>query len=75
MCVNVFGFLAFVVVFVFGHSMNFGINMLGAYVHTVRLQYVEFFSKFYEGGGRLFLPYGLNAAKYFEFEFDLAEIK
>lgn len=75
MCVNVFGFCAFLVVFVFGHLMNFGINALGAYVHTVRLQYVEFFSKFYEGGGRLFLPYGLNSAKYFEFEFDLAKIK
>jgi len=34
--------------------------MLGAYVHTNRLQYVEFFSKFYEGGGRKFTPFCIN---------------
>lgn len=75
MCVNFFGFCAFLIVFVFGHLMNFGINALGAYVHTIRLQYVEFFSKFYEGGGRKFLPYGLGVTKYFEFEVDLTKIK
>lgn len=75
LCVNLFGFLAFLVVFIFGHLMNFGINALGAYVHTMRLQYVEFFSKFYEGGGRQFSPYGLNVTKYFEYEFDGAKIK
>lgn len=39
-----------------GHTVNLLINALGAYVHTSRLQYVEFFSKFYEGGGRPFTP-------------------
>lgn len=43
-----------VVVFVVGHSVNLAINLLGAYVHTNRLQFVELFSKFYEGGGRAF---------------------
>lgn len=68
LCFNVFGFVLFALVFVFGHAMNFAVNALGAYVHTVRLQYVEFFSKFYEGGGRLFLPFKMNT-KYFEFVF------
>ncbi len=68
LCFNVFGFVLFVLVFMFGHAMNFAVNALGAYVHTVRLQYVEFFSKFYEGGGRLFLPFKMNT-KYFEFVF------
>jgi V/A-type H+-transporting ATPase subunit I len=45
-----------VVVFVVGHLANLAINLLGAYVHTDRLQFVELFSKFYEGGGREFNP-------------------
>lgn len=58
--------IVFAVVFVVGHALNFAINCLGAYVHTNRLQYVEFFSKFYEGGGRAFSPLGMNT-KYYEF--------
>lgn len=45
-----------VVVFIVGHTANLAINLLGAYVHTDRLQFVELFSKFYEGGGRAFNP-------------------
>ena len=37
--------------------LNFAINALGAYVHDCRLQYVEFFGKFYEGGGDAFNPF------------------
>ena len=40
--------------------MNLAINLLGAYVHTNRLQYVEFFGKFYEGGGRAFTPFAAH---------------
>ncbi len=40
--------------------LNFGINVLGAYVHSNRLEYVEFFGKFYEGGGRKFTPFGVH---------------
>ena len=50
----------FVIVFIIGHVFNIAINLLGAYVHTNRLQYVEFFGKFYEGGGRAFHPFREN---------------
>ncbi|MEG2355508.1 MAG: V-type ATP synthase subunit I, partial [Clostridia bacterium] len=42
--------------FVGGHLFNAGINILGAYVHSCRLQYIEFFGKFYEDGGKPFKP-------------------
>lgn len=57
---NIIGVLAFIVIFVFGHLLNFGINALGSYVHTSRLQYVEFFGKFFEGGGGAFKPLRAN---------------
>ena len=40
------------------HLFNVGINTLGAFVHCARLQYVEFYGKFYEPGGRAFQPLG-----------------
>jgi V/A-type H+-transporting ATPase subunit I len=40
------------------HAFNLGMNLLGCYVHNARLQYVEFYGKFYEGGGRVFTPLG-----------------
>lgn len=42
------------ILFVLFHIFNLGLSLLGAYVHTARLQYVEYFSKFYDGGGRPF---------------------
>lgn len=52
--------IMFAVVFLFGHTANIAINLLGAYVHTNRLQFVELFSKFYEGGGREFEPFKIK---------------
>lgn len=60
---SVFGVLVFIAVFIVGHAMNMAINLLGAYVHTNRLQFVEFFGKFYEGGGKPFEPFE-NDTKY-----------
>jgi V/A-type H+-transporting ATPase subunit I len=47
-------------VFVVGHVFNVVINLLGAFVHPARLQFVEFFSKFYEGGGRSYRPFAFR---------------
>lgn len=57
---SIIGVLGFIVVFIVGHTLNLAINLLGAYVHTNRLQFVEFFGKFYEGGGRPFNPFKQN---------------
>ena len=62
---TVFGVIVFILVFIAGHTLNIGINALGAYVHTNRLQFVEFFGKFYEGGGKAFKPF-VTANKYTE---------
>jgi V/A-type H+-transporting ATPase subunit I len=59
-----FGPIFFTLIVVIGHALNLGINALGAYVHTNRLQYVEFFGKFYEGGGKVFKPFGINTKYY-----------
>ena len=48
------------VVLTVGHVFNIAINTLGAFVHTARLQYIEFFNKFYEGDGRTFNPLTLR---------------
>lgn len=54
-----------VTIFLIGHIFNLFINALGAYVHTCRLQYLEYFGKFYEGGGKSFEPLKYNS-KYFK---------
>lgn len=51
----------FIIIFLVGHTINIAINLIGTYVHTNRLQYVEFFSKFYEGSGRAFTPLKINS--------------
>jgi V/A-type H+-transporting ATPase subunit I len=50
------GIVVMVLVLVGGHGFNIAINALGAFVHTLRLQYVEFFPKFIVGGGKSFEP-------------------
>lgn len=49
-----------VVIILIGHIFNLAIGLLGAYIHDARLQYVEFYGRFYEGEGRLFAPLGSN---------------
>lgn len=66
---GVVGIIAFIVIFLAGNAINIGINLLGAYVHCNRLQYVEFFGKFYEGGGRKFSPFAMHT-KYYKIKED-----
>ena len=54
------GTIILLVVFVFGHIFNLAINALSAFVHSSRLQYIEFFGKFYEDGGEPFEPFQKN---------------
>ncbi len=60
------GWLLAAFIFVGGHLFNLGISFLGGFVHSMRLQFVEFFSKFFRSGGKPFQPFELEA-KYVEF--------
>lgn len=51
---NIVGYLLMIIILVFGHLLNMAINVLGTFVHTSRLQYIEFFGKFYDEGGTPF---------------------
>ena len=50
------GFIGLVLATLLGHGLNLALNILGTFVHTSRLQYLEFFNKFYEDGGDEFKP-------------------
>lgn len=56
--------LAFLVIFLIGHALNFGLNLLGCFVHDLRLQCLEFFGKFYVDGGKPFSPLKVNSRYY-----------
>jgi V/A-type H+-transporting ATPase subunit I len=60
---------AIIIIFIFicGHLVSFLMNLLGAFVHPVRLQFVEFFSKFFKAGGTAFKPFRIET-KYINFE-------
>jgi len=58
--IGVIGPILGVVVLVGGHIFNLVINLLGGFIHTARLQFVEYFTKFYEGGGETFEPLAKN---------------
>ncbi len=50
------GPIAMILILILGHLGNLAINCLSGFIHTARLQFVEFFGKFYEGGGKEFKP-------------------
>ena len=68
------GTIILLVVFVIGHIFNLAINALGAFVHASRLQYIEFFGKFYEDGGEEFEPFRKNT-KYVRLLNDRMEVE
>ena len=55
------GIFFMIIIFIAGHTITIGLNALGSYVHTMRLQYVEMFSKFYDGGGKPFEPFSVKS--------------
>lgn len=60
---GIVGIIAGVVIFLIGHAFNIFLSYLSAYVHDIRLTYVEFFGKFFEGGGKAFEKFR-NKTKY-----------
>ena len=55
---SIIGYIFGGLILIVGHSFNIAMNCLGAYVHGARLQFIEFFNKFYTGDGHLFTPLG-----------------
>ncbi|OQB96168.1 MAG: V-type ATP synthase subunit I [Candidatus Hydrogenedentes bacterium ADurb.Bin101] len=55
------GLILFVVVLIIAHIFNFLISVLGAFVHSMRLIFVEFFGRFYATGSRPFEPLGFDS--------------
>ena len=49
-----------VVIFLLGHALNTALGILGGGLHSIRLHYVEFFTKFYKGGGKKYVPFGMK---------------
>ncbi len=61
------GIPAMAAILIGGHIFNLAINLLGSFVHTSRLQFIEFFTKFFEGGGKAFNPFAIQT-KYVHIE-------
>ena len=57
---SIIGVFFGIIIYIIGHTFNIAMGLLSAYVHDGRLQYVEFFGKFYEGGGYAFTPLSLK---------------
>uniref|UniRef100_A0A7C4XMP9 V-type ATP synthase subunit I n=1 Tax=candidate division WOR-3 bacterium TaxID=2052148 RepID=A0A7C4XMP9_UNCW3 len=63
--IPVLGLFLAILILIGGHSFNIVINSLGGFIHTMRLHYIEFFGRFYAGGGKMFRPFGMET-KYVE---------
>jgi len=61
--VPVVGIVLAIIFMTFGHIINVVLNALGAFIHSARLQYVEFYPKFFEGGGKPFRPFNFRLRK------------
>ncbi|MFA5479048.1 MAG: V-type ATP synthase subunit I [Candidatus Muiribacteriota bacterium] len=58
--IPVVGIFIQIAILIFGHAFNLVMNILGSFVHSMRLQFVEFFRKFFEGGGTAFKPFKMT---------------
>jgi V/A-type H+-transporting ATPase subunit I len=58
--VGIFIILVGVIIFILGHTLNVALGIMGGGLHSIRLHYVEFFTKFYKGGGRKYIPFGMK---------------
>ena len=56
--IPVIGYVIGIIILIPLHAFNMGLSLLSAYVHNIRLQYLEFYGKFFEGNGRVFSPMG-----------------
>ena len=54
------GIVVMIILLILAHTVNLGLQSLGAAIHSLRLQYVEFFNRFYEGGGHEFSPFKIK---------------
>lgn len=57
---SIIGFIISLLIYLIGHTFNMAIGLLSTYIHDSRLQYVEFFGQFFEGGGYFFTPLALE---------------
>jgi len=58
--IPIIGIVITIIIVIFAHMINLGLQALGAGIHSLRLQYVEFFNRFYEGGGKEFSPFKIK---------------
>lgn len=65
--IPIIGIVFTILILIGGHLFNLVINCLGGFIHTMRLQYIEFFGRFYSGGSKPFKPFGFET-KYVEIE-------
>jgi len=61
--------VTFLIISIIGNALNMGLNLLGCYVHDLRLQCLEYFGRFYEDGGKPFRPLDMTT-KYVEIQKD-----
>jgi V/A-type H+-transporting ATPase subunit I len=58
--IGIITILVGVVIFLIGHALNVALGILGGGLHSIRLHYIEFFTKFYKGGGKRYVPFGMK---------------